>query len=238
MKTSSQGRKFIEGFEGLILQAYDDHNDHIVPVGGTPIGVLTIGYGHTDAAGPPKVYVGQKITQAEADKFLATDLSAVENEVNHLVKVPLTQNQFDALVSFQFNTGALDHSGNSLLAALNSKDYAKTADDFLLYDHAAGVKLAGLTRRREQERKMFLSPDTSNINAGPNATTVVVAAGTAGAVAATQTSPDHFWIVIAGILIVGSLIGLIVHWFKNRKVTNVVIPVPPMVGPKGSMGQV
>src|SRR5882672_9116079 len=129
MKTSNAGRKFIESWEGLILQAYDDANDHIVPPGQRPIGTLTIGYGHTDAAGPPKVSVGQKITEQEADAFLASDLASVENEVNHLVKVPLNQNQFDALVSFQFNTVWLGHSGCSLLSALNSGNYDLAAND-------------------------------------------------------------------------------------------------------------
>src|ERR1700759_3326521 len=105
MKTSANGRKFIEGFEGLFLQAYDDANDHIVKLGQRVIGTLTIGYGHTSVAGPPKVYVGQVITKDMADAILASDLTAVELEVSHLVKVPLNQNQFDALVSFQFNTG-------------------------------------------------------------------------------------------------------------------------------------
>ena len=91
MQTSANGRKLIEQFEGLFLQAYDDANDHIVKVGQAVHGTLTIGYGHTSVAGPPRVYVGQTITQVEADSILAADLASVELEVNHLVKVPLNQ---------------------------------------------------------------------------------------------------------------------------------------------------
>src|SRR6185437_9224903 len=109
MKTSATGRKLIERFEGLILQAYDDANDHIVKPGQLVHGTLTIGYGHTSAAGPPRVYVGQVIDQPTADGILGADLASVEIEVEHLVKVLLNQNQFDALVSFQFNTGWLAH---------------------------------------------------------------------------------------------------------------------------------
>lgn len=221
MKTSDKGRKFIESFEGLILQAYDDHNDRVVEPGQTPIGVLTIGYGHTDAAGPPKVYVGQKITQAEADKFLATDLSAVENEVNHLVKVTLNQNQFDALVSFQFNTGALSKS--SVLTLLNSKDYATAADHLLLYNHAGGVVLTGLTRRRQAERTMFLAPSQPV----RHVTTAVVTGAGAGAVVVAN-NPSHEGLIIAGIVVVLAIaVGLVIHFYNKGK-TNVV-SVPSVV---------
>ena len=158
MKTSDKGRKFIEQFEGLFLHAYDDHNDHVVQPGQAVIGTLTIGYGHTDAAGPPKVYPGQVITEADADAILAADLASVEIEVQHLVKVPLNQNQFDALVSFQFNTGWLAHPHCSLLNALNAGNYQLADDDFMLYDRASGQVLPGLVRRRAAEKAMFNAP--------------------------------------------------------------------------------
>src|ERR1700761_8281629 len=158
MQTSPNGRKLIEQFEGLFLKAYDDANDHIVKVGQAVHGTLTIGYGHTSVAGPPRVYVGQTITQVEADSILAADLASVELEVNHLVKVPLNQNQFDALVSFQFNTGWLAHPNCSLLHAINAGNMAVGAADFMLYDRASGKVLAGLQRRRAAERALFLTP--------------------------------------------------------------------------------
>lgn len=224
MKTSDKGRKFIEGFEGLILQAYDDHNDHVVEPGQTPIGVLTIGYGHTDAAGPPKVYVGQKITQAEADKFLATDLSAVENEVNHLVKVPMNQDQFDALVSFQFNTGALGKS--TLLKELNTGNYSGASNDFLAWDHAGGVELAGLKRRRTAERAMFLSTQTPKTVS--HVSTAVVTGAGAGAVVVAN-NPSHEGLIIAGVVVVLAIaVGLVMHFYNKGK-TNVIVPLQPVV---------
>jgi lysozyme len=162
-KTSPAGRKFIEGFEGLFLQAYDDANDHIVQPGEPVHGTLTIGYGHTSAAGPPQVYVGQVIDEPTADAILAADLASVEIEVGHLVTVPLNQNQFDALVSFQFNTGWLAHPNCSLLAALNGGNYQLAANDFMLYDRASGQVLTGLVRRRVGERAMFLTPMAQEI---------------------------------------------------------------------------
>jgi len=156
MKTSQNGRNLIESFEGLILQTYDDYNDHIVNTGDTVHGVLTIGYGHTNAAGPPSIHIGQTISKDEADQILGSDLGRVEQEVINLVHVPLNQNQFDALVSFQFNTGALRHS--STLPLLNEKKYVEAADHLLLYNKAGGRVLAGLVRRRQQEKTLFLKP--------------------------------------------------------------------------------
>jgi lysozyme len=181
MKTSNKGRQFIESFEGLILSAYDDTNDHIVPVGSKPRGTLTIGYGHTTAAGPPRVYVGQTISKDVADQILSADLTSVEIEVQHLVKVTLSQNQFDALVSFQFNTGALGRS--TLLTKLNNGDYDGAAEEFLKWNKAGGKILEGLTRRRQGEREMFLeelpvdTPKPSTLSNIINVTKVLFSKG-------------------------------------------------------------
>jgi lysozyme len=161
MKTSPDGRKLIESFEGLILTAYDDYNDHVVKLGDAIHGTLTIGYGHTTAAGSPSVFVGQTISKDEADQILEQDLAKVEKEVNSLVAVPLTQDQFDALVSFQFNTGALGKS--TLLKLLNNSNYPGAANEFLKWTHASGRVLPGLIRRRQAERKLFLTPILTTI---------------------------------------------------------------------------
>jgi len=166
LKTSPIGRQLIESFEGLILQSYDDYNDHIVHSGDTVHGVLTIGYGHTNAAGLPSVFVGQTISKEEADGILATDLEKVEQEVNHIVKVPVNQNQYDALISFHFNTGALGHS--STLTLLNESKYAEAADHLLLYNKAGGKVLAGLIRRRQAEKALFLKPVVQPVKVGWN----------------------------------------------------------------------
>jgi lysozyme len=143
MKTSATGRAFIEVFEGKFLRTYDD---------GT--GVLTIGYGHTTAAGAPAVTRGMTITDEECDSILAADLSKVEADVERIVKVPLSQNQFDALVSFHFNTGAL--GTGTVDNKLNAGNTASAMDTLLQYDHAGGRQMDGLTRRRQAERLMFV----------------------------------------------------------------------------------
>jgi lysozyme len=156
MKTSPAGLALIKSFEALFLQAYDDADERVVKPGHRVYGTLTIGWGHTSAAGPPRVYVGMTLKdEAQADAILAADLASVELEVEHLVKVTLTQNQFDSLVSFQFNTGWLAHPHCSLLGALNSGNYELADEDFMLYDRAQGKVLKGLVRRRVAEKKLF-----------------------------------------------------------------------------------
>jgi len=159
MKTSKNGLNLITEFEGCILQSYDDANDRKIDVGETFRGVLTIGYGHTSSAGEPKVFPGMKITKEQAEEILATDLTSVEKDVERLVKVPLNQNQFDALVSFHFNTGALGRS--SVLRYLNEGNYSMAAERLLLWNKAKQIgpgPIPGLVRRREAEKKLFLTP--------------------------------------------------------------------------------
>lgn len=146
MKISDNGRKFIEHWEGLYLHTYDD---------GT--GVLTIGYGHTTAAGGPPVHAGQTITEDQADSILAADLSKVEDQVNSLVKVPLSQNQFDMIGSWQFNTGALAHS--AALTKLNNGDYDGCITVMCEYIHGGGRVMQGLVNRRNAEKQLFQTPD-------------------------------------------------------------------------------
>src|ERR1700722_11157633 len=143
MQTSANGRKFIEGWEGLFLKTYDD---------GT--GTLTIGYGHTTAAGRPVVVSGMTIPQPPAGAILAADLASVEAEVSRLVTATIDQNQFDALVSFEFNTGGLGRS--SLLIAVNdSKPGATVQADFGLWVMGGGRVMQGLVRRRAAEYVLY-----------------------------------------------------------------------------------
>lgn len=143
--TSNAGRSLIEAFEGLFLKTYDDGE-----------GVLTIGYGHTTAAGLPNVVRGMTISSADADRILTNDLKPCEETVKRLIKVPLSQNEGDALVSFEFNTGDLAKS--SIPAKINSGNKQAAMDTLMQYVHGAnsGRAYAGLLRRRKAERMMFL----------------------------------------------------------------------------------
>jgi lysozyme len=116
-------------------------------------GTLTVGYGHTSAAGLPRVYPGMVVTAAQADAILASDLAAVEMDIRHHVTREISQSQFDCLVSFDFNTGALARS--NVLRAVNAGMFGAVPADLLMWDHAGGHVLPGLYRRRIAEGVMF-----------------------------------------------------------------------------------
>lgn len=139
----------IKGFEGCRLTAYPDPG-----TGGAP---WTIGYGWTYPVDGKPIKLGMKIDQATADRLLKTGLVSYENDVLKLVKVKLSQNQFDALVSFVYNVGSRALSTSTLLKKLNAGDIKGAADEFLRWNKAGGKVLNGLTRRREAERALFLS---------------------------------------------------------------------------------
>jgi lysozyme len=143
--TGDAGLALIKSYEGLRLDAYLD-------TGGIP----TIGYGHTSAAGDPIVIMGQKITEAKANEILKKDVRKFESAVIRLVKVPLSQNQFDALVCFCYNIGEVELSRSTLLRMLNAKDYKGAADQFPRWNKDNGVVLNGLVKRRAAERDLFL----------------------------------------------------------------------------------
>lgn len=149
MQTSDKGIALIKGFEGCRLTAYPDPG-----TGGAP---WTIGYGWTYPVDGKPIKPGMKIDQATADRLLKTGLVSYENDVLKLVKVKLTQNQFDALVSFAYNVGSRALSTSTLLKKLNAGDIKGAADEFLRWNKAGGKVLNGLTRRREAERALFLS---------------------------------------------------------------------------------
>lgn len=149
MQTSSAGRAAIMQREGVVLTAYPDP-----ATGGEP---WTIGVGHTSAAGPSKVTKGMKITRAEADQILSRDLRTFEAAVNSAVRVPLSQNEFDALVSLAFNIGSGAFKKSTLVRKLNAGDRKGAADQFLVWNKAGGKVLKGLVNRRKSERLQFLA---------------------------------------------------------------------------------
>lgn len=146
MQTSDKGIALIKQFEGCKLTAYQDS-----------VGVWTIGYEWTQPVDGKPIRAGMTIKQETAERLLKTGLVSYESDVFRLVKVGLTQGQFDALVSFTYNLGARSLSTSTLLRKLNAGDYAGAADEFLRWNKAGGKVLNGLARRREAERALFLS---------------------------------------------------------------------------------
>ena len=144
MTPSKNCYDLIKEFEGCKLEAYPDP-----ATGGEPI---TIGYGHTGG-----VKLGEVITQEQADEYLISDVKRFADAVNQMVTVPITQSEFDALCSFAFNLGIGNLRNSTLLRKLNSGNKDSAANQFLVWNMAGGRVMAGLTRRREAERTLFLS---------------------------------------------------------------------------------
>lgn len=141
-KTSPAGLELITRSEGERLVAY-------LP---TPDDVWTIGVGHTQG-----VYKGMVITKEESQEFLKFDVMWAEKCVNTHVRVPLNQDQFDALVCFVFNIGCTAFKNSTLLRKLNNKDYAGAAAQLPRWDKQGSVVLPGLTVRRHAEMNLFLT---------------------------------------------------------------------------------
>lgn len=148
LKTGPRGVALIKRWEGC----HRVQNDGTVAAYLCPANVWTIGYGTTEGVRP-----GLVITQAQAERLLQRDLTKFEDAVNELVRVPLTQNQFDALVSFTYNVGATAFANSTLLRKLNAGDKTGAAGQFQRWNKAGGRVLTGLVRRRADEANLFLS---------------------------------------------------------------------------------
>ena len=142
MNLSNNGKKLIKKHEGCRLKAYK-----------CPRGVWTIGYGHTNNVKPDDV-----ITQDEAEELLKRDLKVHEDNVKRVVKIALTQNQFDALVSFEYNVGYGAFANSTLLKLLNAGNYNGASKQFERWVYAGDRVLEGLVKRRKEEKGLFLKP--------------------------------------------------------------------------------
>ena len=140
MKPSGACRALVRQFEGCQLRAYL-----------CPAGVPTIGVGRTRG-----VKLGDTCTVQQADVWLSQDLEDAAASVAMLVRVPLTQGQFDALVDFTFNLGVKRLAESTLLILLNKGNYKAAADQFSRWVYGGGQKLPGLVKRRAAEAALFL----------------------------------------------------------------------------------
>jgi GH24 family phage-related lysozyme (muramidase) len=147
MNIGNKGLRLIKEFEGCKLTAYK-----------CPAGVWTIGIGSTRYSDGSAVKRGQTLANEEAALLLLSKtLASYEHAVN-AIKVDLTQNEFDALVSLTYNIGAGNLANSTLVKMLKAGDSkAEIAKQFLRWDKAGGKPLAGLTRRRNAEAELFLS---------------------------------------------------------------------------------
>ena len=139
MKISQEGIALIKKFEGCELEAYK-----------CSAGVWTIGYGHTK-----DVVEGMTITQEQAEEMLVEELHEYEKYVNESVTVALSQNQFDALVSWVYNLGPANLKASTMLKVLNSGKYEDVPAQIKRWNKAGGKVLEGLVRRRAAEACLF-----------------------------------------------------------------------------------
>lgn len=143
MQISYQGVKLLESLEGLRLVAYRDI-----------AGVWTLGYGTTRVDGKP-VEEGMVCTPQQAELYMEKDLAPAQTAVNTLVKCPLKQTQFDALVCFVYNIGVEAFRNSTMLKLLNTYQYSLAADQFPRWSQAGGKVSQGLLNRRMKEQALF-----------------------------------------------------------------------------------
>jgi len=149
MRINQAGIDLVKSFEGFRASTYKD-----------AVGVLTIGYGTTARAGvgiDPQP--GMTITKAEAEHYLEKALNKFADSIEPAITAPIGSNEFSAFVSLAYNIGPAAFKRSSALRHFNAGDRSKAADAILLWNRAGGKVLRGLVRRREAERRLFLTPD-------------------------------------------------------------------------------
>lgn len=145
-RLSDAGARLIENFEGFSARPYRD-----------PVGVWTIGYGSTRGVGPST----PPVTRAQAHARLKREVDATYGAAINALGLPLNQNQFDALVSFVYNVGPGGVAASTTVGKhLRARRWRQAADALLAWNKAGGRVLAGLVRRRQAERALFLKPAT------------------------------------------------------------------------------
>ena len=147
MHISEEGIELIKNFEGCELKSYQDS-----------VGVWTIGFGHTK-----DVKEGDEINQEHAEFMLTEEMPEYEGYINNMVKVPLEQNQFDALCSWVYNLGPTNLKNSTLLTVLNQERYKEVPQEIKRWNKAGGVVLNGLVRRREAEALLFEKKEWRNV---------------------------------------------------------------------------
>jgi lysozyme len=211
MITNAAGLSLIRQAEGLRLRAYL-----------CPANVWTIGIGTTVYPDGRKVRSGDKCTAQQADSYLAHDLQEFEQAVAAMVTVPVTSNQFSALVSLAYNIGISALRGSTLLRLLNAGDYAGAANQLRRWNRGGGRVLPGLVTRRAAERDLFLTPDSAPLQA-------------VGLMAATDTSTKESTPVLPVLgALLPTIIGMIPQLTKvftdGTSVTDRNIVVAQKVG--------
>lgn len=208
-KITAYSLEKLKQWEGLRLAAYQDSG-----------GVWTIGYGHTGQ----DVYRGKTITAAEAESLLVADVARFERAVDGAVKVPLSDNQFGALVSLAFNIGEGAFARSTLVKKLNAGDYDAVPAQLARWVYAGGKRVQGLVNRRAAEAGLWATnafiasaPVPASLPAIPVVTgeSAAVTAGLLSAIAAAASEPGPLqWLFC--VLLVLSYGASALLWVKAR----------------------
>lgn len=209
----------VKRWEGLKLTAYPDPGSR----DGTP---WTIGYGHT-SDGFMKVHKGLKITMKQAEEALVHDLGETAAEIERLVKVPLTENQFGALVSFAFNVGVGAFAKSTLLRRLNAGDYGAVPAQLARWNKNDGKVMAGLTNRRAAEAGLWAKGAhvaSRNVSAEPSTPpmvdkeTISWGAGVVATLGAAFTGTGPIQIALAAVIVVAFGVGL--YFYVGKRIAK------------------
>ena len=147
MKLSTNGFNLLAELEGVVLNPYKDS-----------VGIPTIGIGSTYYEDGTKVTMKDKaITKERAIQLAKNVVKSFEARVNKSILLPMTQNQFDAMVLLCYNIGESSFARSSVVRNFNAGNLQKAADSFLLWNKAGGKVSKGLTNRRQKERNLFLT---------------------------------------------------------------------------------
>jgi lysozyme len=161
MQLGEKGATLIKSFESLLLTAYVDTYERgadgreIKDENGNPIPILACGYGHTYKSGPPAVKEGDVWTEAYADEVFLADTAEAQRRIHRDVKVPLSQNQYDALTSFAFNSSTGSWKEFIAMSEINGGNFDLVRPTLMRYVISRGRVLRGLVRRRKEEADLF-----------------------------------------------------------------------------------
>ena len=212
MKTSQRGIDLIKQFEGFSERAYL-----------CPAGVWTIGYGTTHAVSRNS----KPVTRDQAEELLRGDLREFERDITDAVKVPLSRNQFDVLVSFVYNVGSTAFRKSTLLKLLNQGKYDKVPYELARWNKAKGKILPGLTRRRAAEASPWSEGEIAefvpqggiqrDVPSIINKENVSIAAGIASTAGMSQIAEGHGPIqyALAVVIVISFAVGL--FFFLRRR---------------------
>lgn len=215
MHINEEGLALIGRWEGLRLEAYRDLGQ-----------VWTIGFGHTATARE-----GMVITEAEAERLLRQDLAIFEAAVNNAVKVPLTDNQFAALVSWTYNVGEAAMRRSTLIKRLNNGEFNAVPGELAKWNRVNGKAIPGLANRRAAEGGLWargahvasgnVQPDNPHTITTSNTSKTAIGVGAAGVVSTLAQNSDALGALghlgpVVGVTLILTAAVLFILWRRGQ----------------------